>query len=498
MARDDGSAPDGAGRGPVPVPVPVTGTRGPVSRGPGGRRGRGSRRRGTLAGRLRDRVDEVARTSPARLALLVFAAVITLFTALLSVPAATADGVRAPFVDALFTATSAVCVTGLVTVDTAEYWSNYGEVVILVAIKVGGLGILTLASLLGLAVSRRLGLTTRLLAATETKALRLGEVGSLIRLIIAASSLVEAVLFVMLAPRFWLRGEEPLQALWHGVFYAISAFNNAGFVSHVDGMTTYLTDPWISLPVTLGVFVGSLGFPVLFVIGRQRWHVSRWDLHSRLTMSTSAILVVLSLVLVGAFEWRNEQTLGPLSTPGKLLGALFAAVMPRSGGFSTVEVSQMNETTWLVTDALMFVGGGSASTAGGIKVTTLAVLFLAVVAEARGDSDVESHRRRIPAATMRLAVTVLLVGATTVLIATLTLLAITRLELDVVLFEVLSAFSTCGLSTGITGNLPDAGKYVLSVLMFVGRTGTMTLAAALAVRERRRRFRLPEERPIVG
>ena len=308
MARDDGSsAPGGAGRGRVPVPVPVTGARGPVSRGPGGRRSPEPRRRGPFASRLRDRVDEVARTSPARLALLVFAAVIALFTGLLSVPAATADGVRAPFVDALFTATSAVCVTGLVTVDTAEYWSGYGEVVILVAIKVGGLGILTLASLLGLAVSRRLGLTSRLLAATETKALRLGEVGSLIRLIVAASSLVEAVLFVMLAPRFWLRGEEPLQALWHGVFYAVSAFNNAGFVSHVDGLTAYLTDPWVSLPITLGVFVGSLGFPVLFVIGRQRWHVSQWDLHSRLTMSTSAILVVLALVLVGAFEWRNAQ-----------------------------------------------------------------------------------------------------------------------------------------------------------------------------------------------
>jgi Trk-type K+ transport system membrane component len=172
--------------------------------------------------------------------------------------------------------------------------------------------------------------------------------------------------------------------------------------------------------------------------------------------------------------------------------------MPRSGGFSTLDVSEMRETTWLATDALMFVGGGSASTAGGIRVTTLAVLFLAVVAEARGDSDVEFSRRRIPAASVRIAVTVLLVGATVVLIGTLVLLGVTGLPLDVVLFETISAFATCGLSTGITPGLPESAKYVLSAMMFVGRTGTMTLAGALALRERRRMYRLPEERPIIG
>jgi Trk-type K+ transport system membrane component len=158
----------------------------------------------------------------------------------------------------------------------------------------------------------------------------------------------------------------------------------------------------------------------------------------------------------------------------------------------------MRGTTWLATDALMFVGGGTASTAGGIKVTTLAVLFLAVVAEARGDSDVEVFGRRIPEGTLRLAVTVLLVGATVVLLATLALQSITGQSLDIVLFEVISAFATCGLSAGLTADLPDSGKYLLTALMFVGRTGTTTLAAALALRERRRMFRLPEERPIVG
>ncbi|MFZ5871470.1 MAG: potassium transporter TrkG, partial [Actinomycetota bacterium] len=162
------------------------------------------------------------------------------------------------------------------------------------------------------------------------------------------------------------------------------------------------------------------------------------------------------------------------------------------------DVAAMTEETWLVTDALMFVGGGSASTAGGIRVTTMAVLFLAVVAEARGDSDVEFLRRRIPAASIRIAVTVVLVGATVVLVATVALMSLTDYALDRALFEVLSAFATAGLSTGITADLPESAKYLLSATMFVGRTGTMTLAAALALRERRRMFRLPEERPIIG
>jgi Trk-type K+ transport system membrane component len=203
-------------------------------------------------------------------------------------------------------------------------------------------------------------------------------------------------------------------------------------------------------------------------------------------------------VLFLALEWSNARTFGPLSVPDKLLAALFQGVMPRSAGFSTVDVGQMHETSWLISDALMFVGGGSASTAGGIKVTTLAVMLLAIVAEARGDRDIEAFGRRIPRDTIRLAIAVTFVGATAVLASSLLLLQITGLRLDQVLFEVISAFATCGLSTGITGTLPEAGKYVLIVLMFVGRTGTMTFGAALALRSRRRVIRMPEERPIIG
>ncbi len=449
--------------------------------------------------RLRARIDHVGRHSPARLAITVFACVIALVTGLLSLPVSTSSGDRAPFVDALFTAVSAVCVTGLVTVDTATYWSYFGQVVILVAIKVGGLGIITLAALLGLAVSRRLGLTGKLLAQSETKAQRLGEVGTLLRVVIGTSLAIEAVIAVVLFPRFIVLEESVGEAAWHAVFYAISAFNNAGFLSHPGGLPgNAVGDWWLCVPLALGVLIGSVGFPVLVAVGRAWRTPRRWGLHAQLTVTTTLLLLVVSVVVLGWFEWNNRATLGALPLGDKVLATLFMAVMPRSGGFATLDVGAMQGETLLATDMLMFIGGGSASTAGGIKVTTLAVLFLAVVAEARGDADVEAFGRRIPAATMRLAVTVLLVGATLVAVATMALQAITGRELDVVLFEVLSAFATVGLSVGLTADLPDSGKYLLAALMFLGRTGTMSLAAALALRERPKQFRLAEERPIVG
>lgn len=446
----------------------------------------------------REFVDRIARQSPARLALIVFAGVILVFTVLLSLPAATATGERAPFIAALFTATSAVCVTGLTVVPTGVFWSAFGQAVILVGIKVGGLGVMTLASILGLAVTRRLGLTARLLTASETKTTKLGEVGSLIRVVIITSTALELAIAALLLPRFLYLNETIGEAAWHSAFYAISAFNNAGFVPTAQGLVPHGSDWMLLVPIVLGMFIGALGFPVILNVARQRSRFSRWSLHAKLTVVTSSILVAVAWVWYLAAEWMNPATLGPLGWSQKLLSSAFLAFMPRSGGFSTMDVNGLHEASWLVTDALMFVGGGSASTAGGIKVSTLAVLMLAIVAEARGDQDVDTFGRRIPRDSLRQAVAVTFVGATIVLVSCLVLLEITGLTLDVVLFEVISAFATVGLSTGITSEIPASGQYVLVALMFVGRVGTMTLGAALALRSRRRVIRLPEERPIIG
>lgn len=446
----------------------------------------------------REMVDEAARRSPARLTLVAFAAIIAVVTGLLALPAATADGEPTRFVDALFTAVSAVCITGLTVVDTGTHWSAFGQGVILVGIWVGGLGVMTLASILGMAVSRRIGLTQKLLTAGEVGSTGLGEVGSLVRVVVMTSLVIQGSIAVLLVPRLLYLHEDAADAVWHAVFYAISAFNNAGFVPTPEGLVPFVGDWMVCLPIALGVFIGSLGFPVIFDLARHGWHARGITLHTRLTLVTSLAVLGVTTVLLALMEWQNAATLGALDGGERPLAALFAGVMPRSGGFSTFDVGGMHGATWLLLDASMFIGGGSASTAGGIKVTTFAVLLLAIVSEARGDRDMEAFGRRIPRESLRLAVAVTLVGGAMVFVATMALLEITGESLDVVVFEAISAFATVGLSTGLTPDLPDAGKYVLAALMFAGRTGTITVAAALALRDRRRVIRYPEERPIIG
>lgn len=446
----------------------------------------------------RESADRIARRYPAPLALMVFGFVILTFAALLSLPAATTTGQRADFADALFVATSAVSVTGLTPVDTATYWSLFGQATILLGIQIGGFGVMTLASILGLAVSRKLGLTAKILTASETKTTKLGEVGSLIRVVVITSLTLESVIALLLLPHFIAAEESTREAVWHAVFYAVSAFNNAGFLPTSEGLLPHWDSPLLIGPIMLGVFIGSLGFPVILNLARARGNKRLWTLHTKLTVVTSTTLVAVGTVWFLIAEWRNVDTIGHMDFGHKILNSLFLAIMPRSGGFSTIDMSAMHESSWLITDALMFVGGGSASTAGGIKVTTLAVLMLAIVAEARGDRDTDVFHRRIPPDILRLAVAVTFLGATIILISSLVLLELTGMTLDVILFEAISAFATVGLSTGITPVLPDSAKYVLVVLMYVGRVGTMTFGAALALRSRRRVIRLPEERPIVG
>ncbi|WP_418274897.1 TrkH family potassium uptake protein [Isoptericola jiangsuensis] len=453
---------------------------------------------------VREWVDRSAREYPARLAMTVFAAVITLFTLLLLPPWATASGRPAPFVDALFTAVSAVCVTGLTVENTADYWSDYGHVVILVAIKVGGLGVMTIASLVGLAVSRRIGLTQKLLTASETKTgtTSLGQVGELIKLIIVVSVAIELSIALILFPRLVAIGDSVGGAAWHALFYGVSAFNNAGFVPTSDGLVPHASDWFVVVPVCLAVFIGALGFPVMLNLLQARRQGRRWrrylSLHTKLTVTTSVVLLATGFVVIGLMEWSNPDTLGGQDLHTKFLSALTASVMPRSGGFSTFDVGQMYGETWLVTDALMFVGGGSASTAGGIKVTTLAVMLLAILAEARGDADIDVYGRRIPRDTLRLSIAVVFIGATMVLASCIALVRMTEFSLAPILFEVISAFATVGLSTGITPDLPDAAKYWLCGLMYLGRIGTISVLGALALRDRRRVIRFPEERPIIG
>ena len=435
---------------------------------------------------------------PGRLMALAFAAVIGIGTLLLAGRAATAGEGHTSAIDALFTATSAVCVTGLIVVDTPTHWSTFGQVVILALIQVGGLGILFTASLLGLVLSRRLGLQTRLSAAAETRTTRLGEVRGVLLRVVVLSLSVEAVIAVVLGLRFWLAYEYDVgQASWLGVFHAISAFNNAGFALWSDNLMGFATDPWICLPITVAVIVGGIGFPVLLEL-RRHVRPARWSLHTKLTLSVTAILLLSGWVFVTVAEWGNPATLGPFDVGGKLLAGFFQGSMPRTAGFNSVDIAGMNTGTLFGVDLLMFIGGGSAGTAGGLKVTTAAVLVMVTISELRGDPDVSVFDRRIRASGQRQALSVAILGFTVVGTATLVLAMTSSFSLDDVLYESISAFSLVGLSTGITPQLERWQQVMLIVLMFVGRLGPVTFASALAMRERGRLYRHPVGMPIIG
>jgi len=311
---------------------------------------------------------------------------------------------------------------------------------------------------------------------------------------------VEGLVAVALAARFWLSYEQAAgPALYSGVFHSVSAFNNAGFSLYSDNLVRFASDPLVCLPIAAAVVLGGLGFPVLFELRRELTTPKEWSLHTKTTLLTSALLLVGGTVFIGAVEWSNPGTLGPLGVPGKLLASFFqGGVQPRTAGFNSVDLGAMHPASLLVSDVFMFIGGGSAGTAGGIKVTTFMVLFFAIVAEARGDPHVDAFGREMRSPVLRQALTVALLGVALVVSGTLVLLLVSGLPLDRVLFETVSAFATVGLSTGITADLPSTGQYVLITLMFLGRTGPVTLATALVLRERRRLYRRPEERMLVG
>lgn len=443
-------------------------------------------------------VDRVALSAPARLTLFTFGSVIMVFTGLLSLPIATSSGQRAPFIDALFTATSAVCVTGLTTVDTGTYWSAWGLAIIAAGIKTGGLGIMTLASLVGLAVSRRIGLTQRLLAAGEARASGLGDLRSLLRTVVIVSFSIEITIALVLFPRFLTLDYGLGRSAGYSVFYGISAFNNAGFSPDPSGLYPFAADFWVLVPLGLGVLIGSLGYPVYLNMMRGWRRPRLWSLHTKLTLIMVTALATISAGMLAILEWSNPATLGDLSSRATIGNVFFQSINQRSGGFSSFDVGQAREQTWLLEDVLMFIGGGSGSTAGGIRVTTLAVLLLAIVAEARGRRDMEAFGKRIGTEILRGAVAIIIISLSIVIVGTGIFMAQTNIPLDRSLYEVVSAFATCGLSTGITGSLPEEAKLTLVILMYTGRVGSLTIAAALALNKQRRVIRYPSERPLIG
>jgi trk system potassium uptake protein TrkH len=442
--------------------------------------------------------------SPAAFLVLTFAALIATGTLLLTIPFASQSGVATPLVDALFTATSATCVTGLVVVDTGTYWSPFGQIVILVLIQAGGFGIMAGSTLLLLLlVGRRTTLRDRVLVKESLGGLQLGGVTRIVKRIALFTVIAEGLGAVILGISFTLGPEagppgNPL-GLWWGLFHSVSAFNNAGFdlTGGFRSLTPFVDD-WVVL-LTIGTLLtlGGLGYAIVGdAVGRRRW--SRLALETKLVLATSAALLVGGAVGIGLTEWANPATLGALPPEQRALNALFESTTLRTAGFTALDTSAFVEASLFIAMALMFIGGASGSTAGGIKVTTFSVLLIAIVSTVRGDPSAQAFGRRIQHAVVYRALAVALLSIAFVFTIGLSLTLTTPHTFVQVLFEAVSAFATVGASTGITPDVDVPARLILVVAMFVGRLGPLTLVLALAARARPVPYRPAVESVRIG
>ncbi len=434
--------------------------------------------------------------TPARLVPLAFLLVILIGTMLLSLPLARAGDGHAPLLTALFVATSAVGVTGLSPVDTALYWSTFGQVVIYLLFHLGGFGIMSASTLMGMVVSRRIRLGRQLIVQAEARGIAPGDVASVLKFVVSVALVVEVLATCVLSWRLLAAGEPLGAALWHGAFYAGAAFTNSGFSSYSTGFGGFTHDIFAQGIVMFAVIVGGLGMPVLHDLRRST--TARWSLHTRLTLMGTVVLTLGGAVGFVLFEWDNAATLGGMDLLHKISNAFFHSVNARSGGLSTLNNADLSEDTMLMTYGLMFVGAGSASTGGGIKVTTMMVLFLAVWSELRGDPDTTAFGRRMSPTVLREALALTALAVAVLMVAILLLRGMSDLPLGRLVYEAISAFGNVGLSMGITDKLPANAQMVIIVLMYLGRVGIVTVATGIALRNRQTDFRYPEERPIVG
>lgn len=428
-----------------------------------------------------------------------FALLIVIGTILLSLPIASETGKPISIVDAFFTATSSVCVTGLAVVDIGSTFSLFGELVIMLLIQIGGLGFMTFGVFFAILLGKKVSLKSQILIKETTKSNSYkGLVGLAFTVIMIAFSL-EGIATLILT---WHWADElgGGQAFYYALFHSISAFNNAGLSLWPDSLMQFVDDPLVNFTIAALFLIGGIGFTVLINI----YHERKWrtlSLHSKLVLVTSGILIAIAFLFVLIVEWFNPDTLGALNHGERFLASFFHGVVPRSSGFNTLDVTQMFVPTQFFIIFLMFIGASSGSTGGGIKINTFAVLIITIWSIIRGEKDVQLFYRRIPMESIILAMAVFATSMGIVILVTL-LLTITERGLYgqflEVLFEATSAFSTTGLSMGLTTKLSSIGKFILTLTMYVGRLGPLTLAFALAQKNFSSKIRYPEEKVLIG
>ena len=440
--------------------------------------------------------------SPAQVLVLSFTALILAGTILLRLPASAA---REPLavLDALFTATSAVCVTGLVVVDTPNDLTTFGQLVVLLLIQLGGLGYMAITTVVGLALGRQLSLHERL---TLQEALNVQTMEGLARFVLTVLKLTlafELTGAVILAVRW--AGEHGIgRAAYYGLFHAISAFNNAGFALFSDSLMRYRGDWVVNLVITTLIIAGGLGFVVLTEVGRVR-QFRRLSTHTRLVVTLTAALVVVTTAVIWFIERDNPRTLQPLGVGEAVLASYFQAVTPRTAGFNTLDIGAMQHASLFLLILLMFIGAAPGGTGGGVKISTFTITVAVIWAMVRGAPEPTLLRRRIPQPLVARAFSICLIGFLALNVVAGLLLVTQGRELLPTLFETTSAFGTVGLSMGeagapvsLVGHFSAPGKVLVAAMMFMGRIGPLTLAVALAHRREAARVRHPEGKFLIG
>lgn len=431
-----------------------------------------------------------------------FLTVILVGAILLNTPFVTNSGESIGFENAVFTSTSAVCVTGLVVVDTGTYWNYAGKTIIIILIQIGGLGFMTMASLLALIAGRKFSLKERILMQESMGAYNISGIVRLTKYAAMMTFLFEAIGAFALSFRFIpLYGNA--KGIYYSIFHSISAFCNAGFDIMGGGksLMDFATDPLVSFTICFLIIFGGLGFVVILELLKFK-SPKHWTLNSKIVVSTTLALLIAGFVLFFALEYNNPATIKPMDFGGKLIASFFGSVTPRTAGFNTVDTAQLMPATLMMTMVFMFIGGSPSSTAGGVKTTTIAVISITVVSILRGKSDSEAYGRRITRQNVNKAIAILGI-AMFVLVSVISLLSISEVGqsfFDIV-FEAISAFGTVGLSVGLSAQLSVFGKIIMSITMFLGRVGALTMlfAATTKLKENQRfMMRFPEEKLTIG
>lgn len=433
--------------------------------------------------------------SPTRWLSIGFLVIALIGGCLLSLPIASENG-SLSFLDALFTATSAVCVTGLTVVDTASQFSLFGELIILFLIQIGGLGFMTFAVLIAVFLGKKLGLKDRLLIQESTRSISSSDLVRLIfKILLIAFSL--ELLATLILTFHWYSQMGWGNAFYYGLFHAISAFNNAGFALWLNNLIPFVSDPVVNTTISLLFILGGIGFPVILDVWKKRsW--KKLSLNSKIALISTLYLIIAGILFIFIIESFNPLTLGKMNIAEKGWAAYFQGVSPRTAGFNTLDIGHMLIPSQFFIILLMFIGASPGGTGGGIKTITFVVLMLTVWNIIRGKKDVQLLKRRIPQDIIFRALAVILISIAILLMVTLLLTITEKHSFLALFFETVSAFGTVGLTMGITAKLSSFGKCIIMFTMFAGRLGPLTIAFALAQLSYSSKIRYPEEKVLIG